>query len=275
MFIYVAGIAHNVETSQPVNFDSTLVNHGYTNHGSKLNSFVLSNDFTYKDLPQKNQFLQKAFSAFSKQSTYFQSGSGYDKKILESYLPDKVLGYFQSWRYFELIQNTGYERFKLRQRSDWLEKELALSKLARPIAVHIRRGDYVSLSDQYGLLDGAYFDQAVEVLQKQRGENSSPVWLFSDNPSDCNHILETLAKRWKVRMVLPPKEADAAESMVLISKSQGIVMSNSSFSWWSAALANKDTPVVAPEEWYLNMAQPEEIHNPNWIKVRSTWSHRD
>jgi hypothetical protein len=81
------------------------------------------------------------------------------------------------------VQNavdSGYpRRLSLKQPSDWLDRIIERAERERPLAVHVRRGDYTSI-DEFGLLGPTYYEAAIERLRSEGV--AGPIWLFSDEP---------------------------------------------------------------------------------------------
>jgi hypothetical protein len=74
----------------------------------------------------------------------------------------------------------------------------------------------------------------------------------------------------KVRWVEPPVGSSEAESLLLMAKSRGLVISNSTFSWWSAAIGDPER-VIAPTKWFKAADDPEGLILPTWQTVESSW----
>jgi hypothetical protein len=70
--------------------------------------------------------------------------------------------------------------------------------------------------------------------------------------------------------VLQPRESTAAEALYLMSLGSGSVISNSTFSWWSAKLGNGG-PIVAPQSWFKTLPEPLHLIPPDWLRIPSTW----
>lgn len=271
LFIFYAGWMHWKATGQEVRFDISLIDRGFTAHGTKLTSFDLPKEIILENSPihWSEKYLSNIFRR--RNAIYQQKGSGFDGVIGKEILPKIVSGYFQSWIYHDYFAQSPARTLELKSTSRWFKKFLRKMHEEKPISVHVRRGDYKKLVSSYGLLDIQYFLDGVNALNLEAGLERRNIWLFSDSPGDLGQLSSELSKSFSVKVVEPPLHVDPAESMILMSKSAGLVISNSSFSWWAAAFSSDETPVVAPATWYQNMQLPELIHNPNWIQVPSSW----
>lgn len=114
--------------------------------------------------------------------------------------------------------------------SIWLADMTKLSELERPIAVHVRRSDYLNYSNTYPQLGRSYYRPALEYLSTVLGKR--PVWLFSDDP-----VLVLSEFQGQIdfdRVIDSESAANSVELLELMSTCLGIVTANSTFSWWAA-----------------------------------------
>ena len=105
----------------------------------------------------------------------------------------EVTGYFQSHKYFHQYRSELLEKFlpidlcneaeyKLKQLND-----LSANPKARTVSLHIRRGDYLQLSDTHIVQDLAYYQAALTHL----GDEPSNYFIFSDDLNWCiDHLSE-------------------------------------------------------------------------------------
>ena len=71
-----------------------------------------------------------------------------------------------------------------------------------------------------------------------------------------------------------PKDLpDDAEALILMSKARNFIIANSTFSWWAAMLSNSKGVVVAPEKWYRNMDDPNDLLPHEWCTIPSYWEN--
>jgi len=182
-----------------------------------------------------------------------------------------VQGYFQTAEYFQALKLSGGDTdLLLRSPSDWFQKTEVEIEYAKPLIVHVRRGDYLQEKNRpIGALSSGYFQQAINTALRHKDLRSKEVWVFSDDMSQVQpEFVEFGIKvdRW----IQPPEDADPAESLVLMSKTDAIVVSNSTFSWWSAVLGGPKL-VVCPSVWFRLIPEPEGLIPSDWIRVDSSW----
>lgn len=178
--------------------------------------------------------------------------------------PVYLVGYWQSEQYF------GWNRVRLLQdiqlvtpvpaTTPWLEQ----IRNTRSVALHIRRGDYVSnaaAAQFHGLCGMDYYHAAVQALKLQFPDIQ--VFVFSDEPDWA---------RTHLRLDVPTYYVDANPGQVdleLMRQCCHHVVANSSFSWWGAWLCESDGQVVhAPRRWFADPAtDTSDVVPARWIQL--------
>lgn len=140
----------------------------------------------------------------------------------EGQIPDT---YVQDYRYFDKY------REELRQ----IYGE-GIGKLNR-VGIHIRRGDYVGNTFHTDLTKTDYYERAMSFFPNKK------FLIFSDDKNWCKTKfpdIETFGGTTEL------------EDFNGLASCEGIIMANSSFSWWCAYLST--AKVVAPKEssWYYD-----------------------
>ena len=190
---------------------------------------------------------------------------GFDEKLETKKQPELISGYFQSYRYLPVkvrLDKSPLKEFSASYLS--LAEKILIEK---PIAIHIRGGDYWKHRDSFGILSYKYFSNA---LQLSRYEFSSDkIWLFSNDYELCQEIKKQL--KLSTSQEIFENDLNSAESMLLMSRSKRLIISNSTFSWWSAYLVENPECIIAPETWFRNMTSPLDLIPPTWIKCKSDW----
>lgn len=128
------------------------------------------------------------------------------------------------------------------------------------IAVHVRRGDFFSqVASTHGVLKPDYFFRGIEKLF----ENGDQLIFFSDDPQWCREEFKILTN---AKFVEPEKSDKALDHMLLMSKARKFVLSNSTFSWWSAWLSGTDgRNIIRPDLWVANdFSQGDKIYPSSW-----------
>ena len=211
-------------------------------------------------------FSQQAFKVFPK--TFIASGVGFDEKLAKVEPGSYVHGYFQTYKYFrDLVEAEGGLTCELRVESPWYKELRRAMELSNPIVMHIRRGDYRKLSTSIGLLSERYYMDALEALGP--AESTRPIWIFSD---ETLSIKEQFLRETGRDFVWVDQKGSrsAAEVLFLMAQARTSIISNSTFSWWSAVLGVNKT-VVAPSKWFRLEEDPLELIPSNWLTAKSFW----
>jgi len=201
--------------------------------------------------------------------TFQEAGFPYDDRVLNIQIGTTLVGYFQSWRYFDDIASSLRTEFHRKApRSPWFDSVMHEFENSGPcIAVHVRRGDYLRSNNSayHGLLGPDYYKTALEVLSTR--EVSGRLAVFSDEP---DLALQVLGDRGDdAYVVRAPQDAHPMESIALMSRCSAVVTANSSFSWWGAWLADPAlTTVVSPAPWMANpLLDDRDLRPTKWLTV--------
>lgn len=175
-------------------------------------------------------------------------------------------GYWQSPAYFEHVaRQIRHELTPETEPGGRVERLLERLADETTIAVHVRRGDYATVSSVasfHGLQDVAYYRRAVETIAIEVGGRITAV-VVSDDPQWAERDL-------KLDVPVVHAEAESPlsqhETLALMSRCHHHVIANSSFSWWGAWLAQHASQrVIYPERWFLRHEVDPKFRFP------STW----
>lgn len=191
----------------------------------------------------------------------------FDPRVLEAG-PDTYLeGYWQSPHYFEAIAPRIRADFEVRAPAEGRNAAL-LEEIARgtAVAVHVRRGDYVTspgAARVHGVCGLDYYQAALRVVQERVADPR--FFVFSDDPG---WVRQNLALPGHATYV-DHNGARPWEDIRLMRACRHFVIANSSFSWWGAWLAEGTGKiVVAPRRWARESGlNVPTRHPPDWITV--------
>lgn len=225
-------------------------------------------DLFYEGKKSRNLFI-KILNKFFPSTRLLQNENQeliYDSRILKA-RSAYVIGYWQSYRYVQSVQEIIADRFKFAKVED--EKIVRLvnkMKTENSVSVHIRAGDYL-LPENAELFGGIctmnYYCTSIDKMRKK--VNQPLFFVFSNDIQWCkeNFILENVI--WMDDKTLPQHE-DWVE-MYLMSCCKHNIIANSSFSWWAAWLnQNQDKIVIAPKKW-LQTVENDEVCPKEWIRI--------
>lgn len=262
LFQYAAGRALSLRHCTGLVLDLSALGAsvaGVTSRRLELSNFKLSKDIVDSS---ERRLPPPWIHRFPALSRFIGPWHVYLEKHLEfnpqfSLLPDNsfLIGYWQSYRYLSEVSARLVEELTpvapLSPASKVLAQEIDSSA---SVAVHVRRGDYVSLAAAasfHGTLSAAHYLNAMrEVSEAVHGAR---YFVFSDDPDWCR---ANLAFGDTAVFVSHNLGSDAWQDLMLMSRCRHHIIANSSFSWWGAWLADQLCPVkesrivIAPARWF-------------------------
>ena len=175
-------------------------------------------------------------------------------------------GYFQTEKYFKNAEKLIRLDFRFKKEIvDEVEKKYSEILSQNPVSICIR--DYNNTFDYPGCdinhrnLPITYFKESIEDLGKDR------IYII------CSNNIELYKNYFKGKnFIFNDKETESEKQffdLCLISKCKDFIISNSTFSWWGAWLANRGK-VIAPTPWYgngLSDIQTDDLYPEGWEKI--------
>jgi hypothetical protein len=142
-------------------------------------------------------------------------------------------GYFQSLKYFKDWKDEYINRLYLPQ----VNTKFITDK---HVAFHIRRGDYLNLSHIFDVCNTEYFNKLFIKYKNY------VIHVFTDS---IDYVCDEF-KQHKFDIITTNSEI---EDMMVMSKYNTIICSNSTFSWWASILGDipKKT-IIVPPKWLLD-----------------------
>jgi hypothetical protein len=202
-------------------------------------------------------------------NSYESPVTGFDSNLGKIVNIKKASGYFQTHLYVDAIKEEFVSQLTLKNESKALKTFLSLARIENPLMIHVRGGDFKSHVNSTGLLSFQYFQKALEI--GTRITEPSHIWFFSDDEEFCDETIDKL-KIKNCRRIYPNSGLSPVETLVLMSNGSGIIISNSTFSWWAAYLSMRSEFVIAPDKWFRNMEDPTHLIPPSWIKAPTSWN---
>ena len=156
-----------------------------------------------------------------------------------------IEGYFQSEKYFchnrQLILETLVLPREIEEQIN--SKYSDILNLDNTVAVHIRRGDYLSIFNGcFEILGDSYYRAAMKKMP-----SDSIFVFFGEHPEDVQYCRDAFSVKNGIYI---QGEEDIVD-LYLMSKMRHNIIANSSFSWWSAWLNNNESKrVIAPQKWF-------------------------
>jgi len=172
---------------------------------------------------------------------YLQEPSfNYSENFVNS-CPDNVSlwGFFQSEKYFKHIEKEIRKDFTFKDEIVEDCENIIKDIFDDPIALHIRRGDFLINSGNHYNQSLEYYENALSEFDFDR-----QVVIFSDDPKWCMSQDLFFSDRFIVSESTGPYH-----DLYLMTQCSDFIIANSTFSWWGAWLANRGN-VIAPKKWF-------------------------
>lgn len=160
-----------------------------------------------------------------------------------------IIGVFQNAKMVETVEKDVKKYFIFQpfmdERNQKLEKEMAICE---SVAIHVRKGkDYVERVWYQNTCPMEYYYKAIQLISEK--VNHPKLYVFTDNPEWVKEHF----KDFDYTLVEgnPASGWGSHFDMQLMSMCKYNIISNSTYSWWSAFLnAYPDKIVVAPKVWF-------------------------
>lgn len=156
--------------------------------------------------------------------------------------PDNVslFGFFQTERYFKHIEDDIRKDFTFKKQIQDECKEIVEEVFDQnPIALHIRRGDFLINSGNHHNLPIEWYEEALKKFDPDR-----EVIIFSDDI-----FWASSQKLFEPDRFIISDGNSSYHDLYLMTQCSDFIIANSTFSWWGAWLANTGR-VIAPSKWF-------------------------
>ena len=276
LFIYFAAVMSRITSGRPVVLEATALRLAHTKREISLDLFNLPIPLEYVKFSRVKSFVLRLITYLMRKSSFklknsilFPSEVGYCENLesdANSYL--YIDGYFQTWRYFKKVMSA-YPNWRpqLREESEAFSYFAKRMDIEKPIVIHVRRGDYIQLGESFGLLSETYFVNGIERLISKN--QSDCIWAFSDDPEYVRSNFTTI--KFDCFPELEERLTEV-ETLLLMSRSKRLVISNSTFSWWAATFAGSSAAVIAPNPWFRALQTPRDLLPDEWVSLGAIWS---
>jgi hypothetical protein len=161
-------------------------------------------------------------------------------------------GFWQSFEYYKNSLKMLSDEISLKDESNL---KSAIEKISfhqkESVAVHIRRGDYLSAGAGISVLSKEYYVSAVNLIKTRV---TKPVYfIFSD---DIAWVKEEMGHLFEDVVYAPDLHLSDYEEFSLMKECKHAIIANSTFSWFSVLLTDReDKVVIYSNDWkneYLN-----------------------
>jgi len=177
-------------------------------------------------------------------------------------------GYWQTERYFPDVREILRREFQVKYSQDSKSRSLSdLISHTNSVAIHIRRGDYVSnpgYHDIHGLCSLDYYHRSIRWIVDKVSDPH--FFVFSDEPRWAKENLKIAS----LATIVDHNGGDRSyEDLRLMSQCKHQIIANSSFSWWAAWLNNNpQKSVIAPLRWFNDASvDAKDLVPSSWLRL--------
>lgn len=192
----------------------------------------------------------------------------FDSEVLNATGSLYVEGYWQSEKYFKDIRDILLREFTIKHGHDPQSQKLSETiQSTNSVSLHVRRGDYVhskTAAEVLGFCGLDYYERSIDHILENV---PAPHFLvFSDEPDWAKENIRT---KCPTTFVDHNNTSRDYEDLRLMSMCQHHIISNSSYSWWSAWLSRFHSKIViAPLQWFKNTAMTTADLIPEaWLRL--------
>lgn len=182
----------------------------------------------------------------------------------------KMMGYFQSYKYFQHQIDTIMKFTKLEEKKEPYANNYCFEYT---ISLHFRVGDYKNLQDCHPLLPAKYYIDALKHIETVSGRQNWQVLYFCED-EDIEYVSGMIAQFQEELPILSFIKIESSYSdwqqLLLMSLCRHNIIANSSFSWWGAYLNSQDNIVCYPTTWFgpkMGNKNMNDMFPSHWTKI--------
>jgi hypothetical protein len=237
---YAIGLLLKEKLDVQVKYDLSWFSIGGKDINGKENrNFCLTDIFDMKDFEAADESEIKQYKAF-----YYYNHSKYclyDESLVNVRCNRYIDGYFGNYKYLVPIMELLKEKFRFNLPLSG--KNLSFLKKIKdtevPVAIHVRRGDYVG--SMFDILNEDYYQRAVQFLLSKLAAKQIHFFAFSN---DVQWVKDNIHLEQPVTYVDCNDNDNGAFDMHLMSQCKHFIIANSGFSSWAAILGNAQNKIV-------------------------------
>ena len=199
------------------------------------------------------QIAKKFYNLILRRNTIFESENFGSPFVPKEKRNCRLFGYWQTINSANAIQDS--------------LSELLKSPRIDEIALHVRRGDYLSEEHSlHGALHGKYYQKAIENLSQKT--DFQKIVIFTDSPEVVKNEewFQSLDKT-KVRV---STSKEPWNTLLEMANYSAIICSNSTFSWWAAFIGGTKS-IILPSKWFQETLLPKALRIPGSEVIESSF----
>lgn len=268
LFNYAFGYAVAKKLGASLEIDTSLLDTGkIKNRTYELDGFQVphtkrhSYKYVFNPKLKKlgvDRFIRHSSFGFGVQEYPEKEMFGYDEEVFRIQKDTYFTGYWQNHRYFDEYRTDLIELIKPTwEPSESMKKIREQMRKSYSVALHVRRGDYVT--EKWNLPMG-FYEKALQNLREQVTGKIS-VFVFTDDVDYAKEYFTKYADS-ELEFIFPEYETShpAMDDLTLMREANCNIIANSTFSWWGAYLNSQENQrVICPDyDMWTGEFYPEE-----------------
>jgi hypothetical protein len=272
LFQIFATIAYGIETNRKIVFSNTDFLNVGTIRSTYWNNFLggltIFTDKNFDSTPQT--LLKNKYHMFSEKEFSY-----YEIPFFPSSQKLCLVGYYQSYKYFDNIKDKLFQMIRLRKQKMAIVTEFAhlLLNESNNISIHFRLGDYKDIQDCHPLMPHEYYENALGYIVDKKPDKGHKILFFCqvEDNEVVSEIISKLSIQYpqvyfiKVDDIIPDWK-----QLLIMSCCHDNIIANSTFSWWGAYFNETPDKIVCyPDKWFgpkLNH-DVSDLFIDSWIKI--------
>lgn len=181
-----------------------------------------------------------------------------------------LIGYFQSYKYFEKEANQILERMNIDIHQSTVLNEFSELLTGHAVSMHFRLGDYLALPNYHPIMPAKYYENALTYILSKRRKPLKVIYFCEPADTDTvNKTLDTL-RHLDVTFIKAPDAIPDWKQLLLMSLCIDNIIANSTFSWWGAYLNRAADSIKCYPSLWFGPALPKDVHDlfpDSWVKI--------
>lgn len=195
-----------------------------------------------------------------------------------------IQGYYQSYKYFEKVQDQLFSLLKLETHKTNIKNEYASYLFNADIdlvSMHFRLGDYKQKRYYHPILNYEYYEKGLtHILENREHKNRKIEVLYFCESEDNDFVFQNRIVPLKaifptIEFIKVDDQIDDWKQMIIMSCCNNHVIANSTFSWWGAYLCSIQNKIICyPSKWfgeyYEHNYKCDDLMPDSWINIEAT-----
>jgi hypothetical protein len=191
-----------------------------------------------------------------------------------------IIGYLQSFRYFEQCKAQLYSIMRLNEKKQAVFEKYSqyFTDCKTLISVHFRMGDYKEKRYYHPIMNYEYFESSLDYIMEHRLDMNDVRVLYFCEQEDNQYVESKIAlmniKYPEIEFMKVDDTIEDYDQLLIMSGCHHNIMSNSSYSWWGSYFNEYESKIVCyPSKWFGEYYEHTHDHKDmmpeSWVKIQS------